>query len=83
MPFNPIKRLVRFLPLRSYIMPRYRVILQVDATVEVEVEADNKADALEKGRENAERPSLCHHCSREVEIAEFIDNDDIDYVEEI
>jgi len=64
-------------------MPRYRVVLQVDATVEVEVDAENEAEALERGREEAPRPSLCHHCSRKVEVAEFTENDDLDFVEEI
>lgn len=59
---------------------KYRVLISVDATVSVVVDANSEAEAKEKAMEVADRPSICHQCSDQVEIGDLIDV--LDVVEE-
>lgn len=64
-------------------MPKYYVHVPWFATVTVEVTAKNKKEALKKGFEDA-YPSLCHQCSREVDLdggADFDRAEDVSLVD--
>jgi len=63
---------------------KYRVTLIVDATVSVEVEADNKEQALSRAYAQAETPVLCHQCNEGIELNDVVPHsDDLDRVEEL
>lgn len=51
---------------------KWRVLVAVDATVSVVVEAATEAEALEKGLDAAERPCICHQCSDQLEVGDCI-----------
>jgi hypothetical protein len=51
----------------------YLVYGIIDASVCEEVEADSKEEAIEKAQEVMGTPGLCHHCSRQVTIGDFVD----------
>ena len=46
---------------------KWTVMIPIHASTIVEVEADTKEEAIQKGYEEA-APSLCHQCSHEVQI---------------
>lgn len=54
-------------------MKKYRVVLTVDATIFVEVDAENEAQAKELGLAKASMPHICHQCSRNVSIGDVLD----------
>lgn len=54
-------------------MKKYSVIITVDASIYIEVEAESEAQAREKAMESASEPCLCHQCSREVDIGGILD----------
>lgn len=49
---------------------RYGVSYTVDATAVVFVEADSIEDAKAKGEQIMRAPTLCHHCSRVIQIGD-------------
>lgn len=51
-------------------MPTYTVTVSVDACVNVDVEADDEAQAKEKAMETVGRPHLCHQCARELQLGD-------------
>lgn len=54
-------------------MNKYAVIITVDASVCVEVEAENEEQAKELALNKVETPCLCHQCAREVQIGDILD----------
>ncbi len=54
-------------------MKKYRVILTVDATTTVDVEANSEEEALELALEQAEMPSVCHYCAEKIDIGDIIE----------
>jgi hypothetical protein len=62
-------------------MKKFRVMFSVDATVSVEVEAENRESAAEMAWEIASSPCLCHQCADEVETGDLIEVLDIAEVE--
>lgn len=54
-------------------MKRYSVIITVDASVVVVVEAENEDQAKELAMEQANRPRVCNRCSGEVEIGDLME----------
>ncbi len=53
-------------------LKKWRVLVAVDATVSVVVEAATEEEALEKGLDAAESPCICHQCSRRVGFGDCI-----------
>ena len=53
-------------------MPKYRVTMLVDATVDVVVEAESEEEAKDKALINAYAPTLCHQCSDDLEVGDVI-----------
>ena len=52
-------------------MAKFMVMGLIDATVSIDVEADTPADAVEKACDTGQmNPSVCHQCSRELEVGE-------------
>ena len=51
---------------------KYRIFVPVGATAILEVEADSKEEALEQ----IYAPSVCHQCTRDVELGELYDEDE-------
>ena len=63
---------------------KYLVTLIVDASIRVEVEADSKQEAYDKALDNAFTPSICHQCSREIDLGDIIEpKNHLEYVDEI
>jgi hypothetical protein len=54
-------------------MRRYSVIITVDASVTVEVDAENEEQAKELAMEQASHPCICHQCSNEIDIGDLQD----------
>jgi|GEM_PF-6084782 len=54
-------------------MNRYSVLITVDASISVEVEAENEEQAKDLALEKAHRPCICHQCSSKVYVGEIID----------
>ena len=54
-------------------MPKYNVILTLDASMTVEVVAENEEEAMEIAMESAETPTLCCQCAQEVDLNDIID----------
>lgn len=54
-------------------MKKWSVVLSVDATMIVEVEADSGEDAKDKALEVAGRPTVCHQCARDLSIGDVMD----------
>lgn len=54
-------------------MNRYSVMFTVDASVTVDVDAENEEQAKERAWAQVSSPSVCHQCSREVEVGEIMD----------
>ena len=52
---------------------KYQVILTIDASIDIEVEADSEEEAEQLAYEKAKRPCLCHQCSREVQLGDIMD----------
>jgi hypothetical protein len=52
---------------------KYSVIISVDASVHVEVEADNEEQAKDLAMEKAGAPCLCHQCSSELDVGDLIE----------
>lgn len=55
-------------------MKKYSVSLCYYASAFAEVEAENEEDAINKAAQEIMYPSLCHHCSSEVEIGEMCED---------
>ena len=53
-------------------MSNYTVILLVDASLGAEVSADSAEEAMEKADEQVDVPTLCHHCSRELDVGDVV-----------
>jgi hypothetical protein len=53
-------------------MKTYSVLITVDASIVVKVEANSEEEAKEIAMEVAETPSICHHCTRRVEVGELL-----------
>jgi hypothetical protein len=52
-------------------MSKYYCTVLIDASVNMEVEADTPEDAAEKAEcSDQGQPSLCHHCSSDVDMGE-------------
>lgn len=65
-------------------MPRYTVSIPLHASTTYECDADSPEQALEKARDEAGSPGLCHQCSRECELGDVDEQHlDIDCVMEI
>jgi hypothetical protein len=65
-------------------MKTYSVAVPLFATTVMKIKAASKQQALEKARERADTPSVCHECSRHIECGEVdFDNLTIDCVEEV
>ena len=54
-------------------MKKWSVVLSVDATMIVEVEANTEEEAKDKAIETAGTPWLCHQCSRDLNIGDVMD----------
>ncbi|MGZ3235773.1 MAG: hypothetical protein ACXU8A_00185 [Burkholderiaceae bacterium] len=59
---------------------KYRVSMTVDATLTVEVEAENEEQAKELAWDIAEAPCLCHHCSDQVDVGDLMEVCSVDAV---
>lgn len=51
-------------------MTQYTVIGLIDATVAEEHEASSSEEAFAKAMGSMEIPTLCHHCAREIDMAD-------------
>jgi len=51
-------------------MPKYSVLISVDASITVEVEAPDEETAKELAFNTAECPSVCHYCSKYIQVGE-------------
>lgn len=51
-------------------MAKWNVTVLVDASVNVEVEADTEEEAKDKALQKAPTPNICHQCSDELEVGE-------------
>lgn len=56
-------------------MKKFNVIVPIGATAMFEVEAETKEEAIKQVLENEYPPSVCHQCTKEVEIGEFYNED--------
>ncbi len=54
-------------------MKTYSVLITVDASIFVKVKAENEEQAKILAMEKAPHPSVCHHCSREIEIGDLLE----------
>lgn len=54
-------------------MKKYSVLVTVDASIRVVVDAENEDQAKDIAMEKASRPSVCHHCARQLDIGDIID----------
>ena len=54
-------------------MSKYRVLVTLDASTSVVVEADSEEQAKELAMEEATGCSLCYHCSRQVSLGDPLD----------
>jgi len=54
----------------------YYVSIGYYASFNVKVEADSKEEALDKAYDESP-PSLCHHCSTNLEVGEVIENSEL------
>lgn len=54
-------------------MPKYSVMLLVDASITFKVEAESAEQAAELAMAQAPNPSVCHQCSDEVSVGEIIE----------
>lgn len=54
-------------------LKKYYATFTVDATTSVEVFASSKEEAEEKAWNEIGRPSICHQCSREMDIGDIMD----------
>ena len=54
-------------------MKTYSVVLTVDASIVVKVEADSEEEAKDLASDIAEAPSICHHCSRKVQFGDVLE----------
>jgi hypothetical protein len=65
-------------------MPTYRVWVQATASRGIDVEADNREQAIERVFDSPEMPhSLCHQCAGEMDLGDFDVADDADAVTEL
>ena len=53
-------------------MKKWGVTVLIDASTFIEVEAETEAEAIEKALEEAYVPSICHHCSHELELGDIL-----------
>ncbi len=54
-------------------MKKWGVTLIVDASIHIEVEAENAEEAKDKALSTAGSPGLCYQCSRELDVGDVID----------
>lgn len=54
-------------------MKTYSVLLTVDASIVVQVEAESEDEAKDLASDIAEAPRVCHHCSRNIEIGDILE----------
>lgn len=54
-------------------MSTYSVVISVDASIVVKVEADSEAEAKEKAFEQSSSPRLCHRCSHDLQLGDPIE----------
>lgn len=54
-------------------MKKWSVILSVDATIRVTVEAETAEEAKDKALDVASAPRVCHQCAKEIDIGDVID----------
>jgi len=52
---------------------KYDVVIAVDATIYITVDANSPEEAAEKGLEECSTPTLCSYCSREVALGDPLD----------
>ena len=52
-------------------MTKYLVTLLLDASVTIEVEADDPLEAERLAEEQAEVPCLCYQCSEQMDLGDF------------
>lgn len=55
-------------------MPKYSVTIPIYSFMTVEVEADNKKEAINKALDDAMPPCLCHQCSDDLEVGEIAED---------
>ena len=51
----------------------YIVTLIASASVDVNVEAESRDEAIELAYQNSSSPSLCRHCSSKLDVGSFFD----------
>lgn len=56
---------------------KYMVCVLIDASKTIEVEAESPEEAKEKAMNEIGVPSICHQCSREVELGDPIEASDV------
>lgn len=54
-------------------MRRYSVLITVDASIVVEVEATDEESAKEEAFSQASNPSVCHHCAKQVQLGDLLE----------
>ena len=54
-------------------MKKWSVILSVDATIHVTVEAETAEEAKDKALDVAGSPRLCHQCAKDMDVGDVID----------
>lgn len=52
---------------------RFVVCISVDASITIEVDAENEEQAKELAMERVYVPGLCHQCAHQIEIGEPIE----------
>ncbi|GAB3830025.1 hypothetical protein [Kribbella italica] len=64
-------------------MSTYRVYMGTEASTSVEVQAEDREDAIEKAYEKFQGVILCHQCAHEVDLGDFEVPVDKDYAVEL
>lgn len=52
-------------------LKKFAVHMDVGASIVVEVDAASEDEAIDKAWTEAMLPSLCHHCSRNIDVHDF------------
>lgn len=54
-------------------MSRWQVVITVDASICVEVEADDAEQAKDRAWEQASVPGICHQCSDDITLGDLLE----------
>jgi hypothetical protein len=61
---------------------KYAVHMDVGASIVIEVDASSADEAIDRAWTEAHLPSLCHHCSRHLDLHDFTGIVDAEELEE-